>query len=41
MHSQEVIERQNRILEIIVSSYVDSAMPVGSRQVSKLSLIHI
>lgn len=31
-----IIERQNKVLEIIVSSYVDTALPVGSRAVSKI-----
>lgn len=33
---REIVERQNRILEIIVSSYVDTALPVGSSAVSKM-----
>jgi len=28
-------DRQNKTLEIIISSYVDTAVPIGSRQVSK------
>jgi heat-inducible transcriptional repressor len=33
---RNIIERQNRILEIIISSYVDTALPVGSRAVSNM-----
>lgn len=33
---KDFIERQNKVLEIIISSYVHSAIPVGSRTVSKM-----
>ena len=33
---KNIADRQDRILEIIVSSYVDTALPVGSRSVSKI-----
>jgi len=36
MFQKDVSDRQSRILDIIVSSYVDTAMPVGSRLVSKV-----
>jgi heat-inducible transcriptional repressor len=32
---KDIIERQNKILEIIISSYVTTAIPIGSRLVSK------
>jgi len=34
--TKDIAERQNKILEIIVSSYVDTALPVGSRSVSEI-----
>lgn len=33
---RDIVERQNKILEIIVSSYVGTALPVGSRAVAKM-----
>lgn len=36
MFLRDIAQRQNQILEIIVSSYVDTALPVGSRVVSKM-----
>ncbi|NQU73630.1 MAG: heat-inducible transcription repressor HrcA [Candidatus Omnitrophica bacterium] len=36
MVTRDIVERQNKILEIIVSSYVDTALPVGSGSVSKI-----
>lgn len=35
MNTKDFNERQNRILEIIISSYVNTASPIGSRTVSK------
>lgn len=36
MVSNDIFKRQNKILEIIISSYVNTALPVGSRLVSKM-----
>ena len=34
MFSKDIFKRQNKILELIISSYVNTALPVGSRLVS-------
>lgn len=36
MFTKDIFERQNKILEIIISSYVNTALPIGSRMVSKI-----
>ncbi|MDD5449554.1 MAG: heat-inducible transcriptional repressor HrcA [Candidatus Omnitrophica bacterium] len=36
MPLKDIMERQNKVLEIIISSYVGTALPVGSRSVSKV-----
>lgn len=36
MFKEDINKRRDKILEIIVSSYVNSALPIGSRMVSKI-----
>ena len=37
----ELGERKEKILNAIIQNYLETGEPVGSRTISKLSLIHI
>ena len=37
----ELDERKTKILDAIIRNYLETGEPVGSRTISKLSLIHI
>ena len=41
IQEQELSERKLKILQAIIKNYLETGEPVGSRTISKLSLIHI